>query len=806
MCVQENRNTVFFAKEKLRKGKTMKPRVLTGRSPALCLGALLVAFFFTPLAAIGATIYGVVTDESGRALSSVRILLMDKDIETVSDETGVFRIEGLSGGKFRLEAELDGYEPLSREFNLGDDTVLEKNITMEEAYPELEEIVVSASHSVFKTSATRTATLDREMVEALPHFGNDLFRVMGYLPGVVSNDTSAGFGVRGSLPREVMVQFDGVELYEPFHLKDFSGPVSIVDPEVAGAMELTTGGVTSEYGNRSAGLLDIESMEPDEAWHSMGLSLSSAWLSSTGRFADDKAGYVFSARRGYLDLLLDLVPQDDDDDEEGDTNPDPTYYDIYGKFGYRLNSLHEITFNVLTSSDSMKWDESESEDDTQLMDSSYGNSYAWIRHEGAFVSGVVFDTVLSLGRVDQERWFFETEYGTTSDVSDDRKVDLWGVKQDWHYDFSNNQMFKWGFEFRQLKARYDYENSFESVVSIPDDRFLPPSGAYEYEDTFSGEEYAAYVSDRIRIFEPLVAEIGLRWDRLTLTDEDLVSPRLNAVCDLKGMGQFHLGLGYYYQSHRPSELDVQDQETAFYEAEKAEQVSFGYEKRFFDTYQFRADAYVKYIGNPRPRYENVLDPFNDENPEAAPDRVRLDIDETTARGLEMTLSQQTHPKWNWSLYYSFSSVRDKIDGVSYKRSTDQPHTFVASATWRPGTRWNLTAVWNYHTGWPSTEVTGEVVELPDGSVEIVPVVGKFYDKRHSSYHRLDLRFSYLKPLKKSTLTFFMDIQNVYNRENVRGIILTEDSFVMRSDGTVALNPEEQTWLGIIPSFGVKWEF
>lgn len=679
------------------------------------------------------------------------------------------------------------------------------NITLEEANPELEEIVVSASHSVYQKTPAQTATLDRKQVEALPHFGNDLFRVTGYLPGVVSNDTSAGFGIRGSLPREVMVQFDGVELYEPFHLKDFSGPLSIVDPDVVGSMELTTGGVTSQYGNRSAGLLDIESLDPVETRHSMGLSLSSAWLNSTGRFGDDKGSYVFSARRGYLDLLLDLVPQGDD--EEGDdADPDPTYYDVYGKFGYRLNSLNEITFNVLTSEDSLKWDETENEDDIDQLDSSYGNSYVWIRHEGALESGLSFGTALSLGRVKQNRWLYAVEDGEASEVTDVRKVDSLGVTQDWSYGVSNNQLFKWGFEFQKFKADYDYENSFDFEVSIPDDRFLPSSGSYEYEGAFSGEEYAAYVSDRFRIFDPLVTEIGLRWDRLDLTDEDLVSPRINAVYDLKAMGQFHLGMGYYYQSHRPGELDVQDGETQFYEAEKAEQVSFGYENRLWDTYQFRADVYTKYIGNPRPRYENVLDPFDDQNPEAAPDRVLLNIEETTVKGFEVTLSQQAHPKWNWSLYYAFSSVRDKIDGVSYNRSTDQPHTFVASTTWRPTSRWNFTAVWNYHTGWPSTEVTAEVVQMPDGSVEIVPVVGKFYEKRHPSYHRLDLRFSYCRPLKNSALTFFIDIQNAYNRENVRGVTLPEESFVLQPDGAVAVNPKEQTWLGIIPSFGIKWDF
>lgn len=350
----------------------MYRQIKFNRAPALYLLALSLFLFIKPVGTFGATHDGVISDESG-----------------------------------------------------------EKKLTMEDAYPELDEIVVSAAHSVYQKSPSQTATLDREQVETLPHFGNDLFRVMGYLPGVVGSDSSAGFGVRGSLPREVMVQFDGVELYEPFHLKDFQGPISIVDPEVAGSMNLVTGGVTSEYGNRSAGLLDIESLDSDDSFHTMGLSLGSAWLNSAGRFGEkEKGSYVFSARRGYLDLLLDLVPQGDDE-EEGDTDPEPAYYDAYGKFGYRLNPLNEITFNLLTSDDSLKWDENEKDDITRL-DSSYGNSYIWVRHEGALTWGLGFDTVLSLGKIDQDRRLYSVEYGEASDVHAVREVDLLSVSQNWH--------------------------------------------------------------------------------------------------------------------------------------------------------------------------------------------------------------------------------------------------------------------------------------------------------------------------------------------------------------------------------------
>ncbi len=64
----------------------------------------------------------------------------------------------------------------------------------------------------------------------LPHFGDDAVRALPFLPGVAANDTSAQFSVRGGLPRDTRFLLDGVEIVEPYHLKDYQGVFSIIDP------------------------------------------------------------------------------------------------------------------------------------------------------------------------------------------------------------------------------------------------------------------------------------------------------------------------------------------------------------------------------------------------------------------------------------------------------------------------------------------------------------------------------------------------------------------------------------------------
>ena len=47
---------------------------------------------------------------------------------------------------------------------------------------------------------------------------------------------------------------DGLELFEPFHLKQWDAVLSILSSETVGDVDLITGGFPAEYGDSSAGV------------------------------------------------------------------------------------------------------------------------------------------------------------------------------------------------------------------------------------------------------------------------------------------------------------------------------------------------------------------------------------------------------------------------------------------------------------------------------------------------------------------------------------------------------------------------
>lgn len=128
----------------------------------------------------------------------------------------------------------------------------------------LDEVVVTPSHlRMLREEPEHRQFLSRDEVERMPHAADDLYRAVKRLPGKAGGDYSAAFSVRGGLAEELLVFLDGVELYEPFHFKDFQSAFSIIDSAAIGGVDLLTGGYPAQYGDKMSGVMDIDVASPD---------------------------------------------------------------------------------------------------------------------------------------------------------------------------------------------------------------------------------------------------------------------------------------------------------------------------------------------------------------------------------------------------------------------------------------------------------------------------------------------------------------------------------------------------------------
>jgi hypothetical protein len=745
-----------------------------------------------------------VLSTTNQPVGSINISLQPATGRIVMEQDGSFVISGLAAGTYQLVVQAEGYTTHREQVTLAAGEAVERDILLTPAYRALGEITVSSSFSLNRSDPSPGVALDRKQLLELPHIGDDVFRALPLLPGVAAGDTSGQFNVRGGLFREMLFQLDGIEIYEPYHLQDFEGVFSIIDPRLLDEVQLLPGGFTAEYGDRLTGVLELSTIEPKgPTTYELGLSFMTIWANGQGGFADDRGSWFASLRRGFLDLIMGMVGPEDSETEQSEGNG-PAYWDMNAKLAFDLAPGNRFTLRLLWSNDSVDQEEWEIEDgfpEYEYWDTSYGNASVWL-YDGWLVGERSFaTTTASYNRLDRDRRADGEDYSGTSSIRDERQLTVLGLRQDWSYQASPSHYLKAGFDLRSYDADLDYESSYT--------HYNDDSGGRTFADQLESTSYGIYLADRFHLGSRLTTEIGVRWGSHELTDEDHVSPRVNLLWSFTPSTILRLGWGHYYQSQRPHELQVEDGETELWGAERAEHRTLGFEHWWQSdrgSWSLRAEVYQRLMEDVRPRYENLFDPFQ-LYPETSYDRYRIAPSSADAVGAELFLSRRGQGKLDWWVNYSWSEVTDEIDGRNVPRQFDQTHAFTLSATWRPSPRWTVSGAWLYHTGWPTTAVSGELVEGPDGELEVMPVIGLINDERLPDYHRLDLRVARRFQLKRrGTIELFLDLQNAYDRLNVSGYAVDDRAFSIGDNGDVIYTPQLEEWLGILPSLGLSWRF
>ena len=746
----------------------------------------------------GSSISGrVVRTGTGEPLPDAEVSIHETSAAARTDGEGRFVIRGLAPGKYTLGVRLHGYvdETMTVTVEAGEDPAA-LTVTLSPLARFLSEVVVTPSRYTLYEEAPQVKTsLSREEVARMPHFGEDPFRAVRWLPGTSGEDLSSQVSVRGGEVNETLVQLDGLEIQEGFHLKEVFSLLSIVDGETIEGLEFLSGGFPLAYGNRMSGVIDMTSTNAGPPRTSLGISTTNLGLLSEGGFADGRGRWLVSARRTDLDLVIGWV--------DPDNGLEPSFYDTFAKVSYLLGDRTSIAAEVLGSTDKTHYTE---EDGTleELMDASSSNAYAWLNMKTAWSERLLSQTVLSTGRVKQEREGFVDYWYQEGTVDDSRSLDVLGLKQDWSLDFSDRHVLTWGFDVRQQEATYDYTS--HSVVRDP--FFLaggqPHVTDRDYHLDPQGNSYGVYVADRFRVAKPLVVEIGARWDRQTYTGhDDQLSPRLTLSWDLSERATLRVAWGQYDQAQHINELQVSDGITTFWPAQRAEHRLVSLEYDLWKDYNVRAELYQKKLTDVRPHYENLFNPI-EVFPEIEADRILVAPDRSRAEGVEVMLSKNGGRPFSWGLSYAYARAEDDIDGAWVPRSWDQRHSVNFSVNYSPTDVWNFNLSGAYHTGWPTTGITAEVVYDDAGHAFIVAHLGPRNEERLPYYLRLDFRAGRDFRFRRGVCSLFLEVTNLLDRDNTarpEGF-----GFQNNPDGSVNVEVEWEGWMPIIPSLGVRWTF
>ncbi len=762
---------------------------------------LLVCFPITALTAQQASVHGYVfIDSSGAPLSSASISIIGHRFATRSDSTGFFRLDHLPAGKYLIQFSHIGFESLTIgpfELASGTDTGIVAQLGTKPV--SVRDIVVTpGTFAIMGNEPVVSQTLTRNDIQSIPHFGEDIYRAVSRLPGVSSNDFSARFSVRGSEHEQILALFDGLQLYEPFHLRDVDGgALSIVDVDLIQGVELMTGGFSAMYGDRLGGVFSITPRPPLASQYraTAGLSFTDARVSAEGPFADGRGTWLISARRGYVDLVLKFMEQD--------TAVSPVYYDTYTNLRYRLSSRHLLSISTLYASDRLRYlGEQQDSADTR-----YANANLWIKlqseinHRFAITSAArIGDLTHHRNGISYDRYNGLLRY----DVADYRRFRYVELKQDYEFDASRSLLFQTGFEMQESGADYDYRSYYTNN--------LGENHSYTRSLQMSprGRQFGAYISESATPYQFLTIQLGIRYDNVSYTSDRLFSPRSSVALRLNSTSSLRFAWGRYTQSEGMFSLDVPDGDSTFYPADIAEHRVVGFEHRFNNGIHTRIEAYYRGLGRIRPRYRNLALPLN-AFVEAQPDRTKLIISEETARGVEIYFRTDPSRPLSFWASYAYAKITDHVERYTYNGLTidynkdapgslDQRHTIYVDVSCKLGRQWRVNAAWQFHTGVPYTNYLIRYDTTNLGVIYPYAVLEEPYSSRFPDYHRLDMRISRVVEADFGTLSFFLEIVNLYNRRNLRAF----ENYYSCDGTTCVLKKTPYYWFRLLPSLGLSW--
>jgi outer membrane receptor protein involved in Fe transport len=653
----------------------------------------------------------------------------------------------------------------------------------------LEEVVVAASRYSLSADVPDAHTLlTQDEIEGLPRFADDSLKAVHRLPGAASNGLAGLANIRGGEANETLVVFDGLPLYEAFHLPLLLGPTSVIDPRTLSGLDVHAGGFTAEFGDRMSAVIEATSLRPAaDRYYEAGLSLFHAHALASQRFSDGKGQWLVAIRRSNLDEIADVV-----ESEIGEAR----YIDGFARMDYALSPQTRASLHMLRSSDDA---EVISSDETERAFAEYRSSNVWATLEHDLSAALGGRAILSYTDNTADRRGELDEAGVrTGVVRDQRHYDVLGLKLDGHY-AGRRWLHRFGGELRDLSARYDYQSTLRIEPATP---FLRPANL-EVDRTLepdpSGRHVAAYLTSRVRVTDRLAAELGLRWDEQSYADDadDQWSPRFNLVYDVASATRIRASWGRFQQFQGINELQVEDGIDEFLPTQTSDHAILSVEQGLPAGFSLRVEAYRKDYSNLRPRYESLFDPLS-LVPELRWDRVRIAPDGARAEGLEWLVTRRSVEPWNGWLSYTWSRVRDDLDGIDVPRSWDQTHSVGGGLSWASGP-WQATLAGSYHTGWPTTPVRLAQNGAAPAQIEL----GRRNSARLKDYASVDLRVSRDIALSRGGLTVFAEVTNALDRRNP---CCTEFSLEPGSNGDLVLEKDYRHWLPLVPSIGVLWRY
>lgn len=678
-----------------------------------------------------------------------------------------------------------------------------------------EEVVVYAKRRDANVRNAQMGKIDLSMsqVKSLPVLMGevDILKTLQLLPGVRNaGEGNAGFYVRGGGPDQNLIMLDDAVVYNSGHLFGF---FSVFNSDAIKNVSLIKGGMPAQYGGRLSSVLDVamkdgnmKKMEVDG-----GIGLIASRLSIQGPIKKDKASFMISARRTYIDALVKpFVPSSSAFHGSG-----YYFYDLNTKVNYKFSDKDRLYLSGYFGRDVFDFNNTQRSFKANIP---WGNATATIRWNHLFHPKLFANTTLVFNNYNFAFNAVQNSlaFGVSSGIRD------LTAKYDLDYYPAAAHKMKAGVSF----TNHVFKPNLVSGRSDSTD-FTPDNAQKKY-----ANELAAYLQDDWEVSDKLQISGGIRFSRFTQ-----IGPYTNYTRDADGnktdsmvysrgskvraYGGVEPRLTFRYSLHDAASIkasitrniqyihlvsnagstlptDLWVPSTLRVQPQMSWQYAAGYFQNFREnTYEASVELYYKQMQNQIEYREGYTPSLKDPEEEFV-------FGKGWSYGAEFFVRRNTGKLTGWigyTLSWTWRQFPDLNNGEKYRARYDRRHDLSVVASYDLNKKWKLSAVFVYGTG--------NATSLPERFYLVDGVLTQEYSRinqyRMPAYHRADLAATYTptpKKPRKIKSSWVFSVYNVYSRLNPYFIYYNQTGSAY--DGSLKVEARQVSLFPLLPS--VTWNF
>jgi hypothetical protein len=780
----------------------------------LIISVLCLLIYFSA-AAQKRTISGFIRDSlNDESVIGATILVKGTNVAVQSNAYGFYSLT-LPPGKQTLIVSHIGFASLV--YPVLQDSSVSLNLYLSPRIAENTEVVILADkrENNIRTAQMGKVELSMSRIRSVPALAGEVdpLKVLQLLPGVRNaGEGNSGLYVRGGGPDQNLILLDDAVVYNPGHLFGF---FSVFNSDALKNVSLIKGGMPSNYGGRISSVVDISMKDGNNKKFQAegGIGTISSRISLQGPIIKEKASYMISARRTYVDVLARPFISK----ESAFFGSGYYFYDLNTKLNYRFSDKDRLYISGYFGRDVFTFKNKERSFSARIP---WGNSTGTIRWNHVYSTRLFSNTSLVwndyrfafggaqnnfevnfnsavrdlTAKMDFDAYpaaGHQMKFGaiytrhrfnpqTTSGRSGDQVFEPQTVNNKFANEWAVYWLDDWDLN-KRLKINYGVRYSLFEQTG-PYTAYVRDTDGNNLDSTVYGKQ------DRVRIYGGFEPRLTLRY---TLDEQTSLKAAVTR-------NQQFIHLVSNAGTTLPTDIWVPS--TYRVKPQIGWQYAAGVYRNFNDNlWETSVELYYKTMDNQIEYKEGYTPGIGD--PEES-----FVFGKGWSYGAEFYVNK-ARGKWTgwvgYTLSWTWRRFKDLNEGKKYPGRFDRRHDLSVVTAYQHSPRWKYAAVWVYGTG--------NAFTLPERFFLVEGVLTQQYSQinqyRLPAYHRMDFSATYT-PLHKAGARirkeWVFSVYNVYSRLNPYFIYYDQQGNPL--EGSLQVEARQVSLFPVIPSVTLNFKF